>query len=177
MLWRYEVYFLCLSLHLFHPYFLRSVSSEVQNSNALQISERPKEKATQAPSVFKSSSISENIMCATPRVCVPCRINSCDHCSSLITADGLTWTWIAPSQCLACYWSCSSLPDVLLGWPGTCPIALCVTLSWTPENLLSFQSCGGQLWAHNPCLRVRVENDETEGDASSSSGFSFSSLP
>lgn len=36
--------------------------------------------------------------------------------------------------CLNCG-SWSSAQDVLPGWPGTCPFALCVTLSWTAESI------------------------------------------
>lgn len=172
MLWRYEVYFLCLSLYLFHLYFLRSVTSEVQNRNALQISERPKEKATQAPSVFKSGSISENVMllnqCATPRVCLLCRMNSCNHCPSLVTADGLTWTWIAPCKCLACYWSCSNPQDVLLGWPVMSHCSLCRTELNTGESFvlpvmwwaiaspqpMSLDVCG-EWWDRRGCFQLK----------------------
>lgn len=72
---------------------------------------------------------------APPRVRALCRINSCDPCLSLVPADGLTWTWGAPSQCLACVPEAAAVPKacLLLGRPG--PIALCVTLSRTLECL------------------------------------------
>lgn len=106
--------------------------------------------------MFKSGGISEKVMLltkwATPRVCVLCRTNSCDHCPRLVTADGLTWTWGSQSQCIAWVTEAAAVPKTCCQ-AGQVHVPLLFVSCWAEHRriFLSFQSCGRQLWAHNPC--------------------------
>lgn len=73
---------------------------------------------------------------STPRIGILCRIKPCDPCLSLVTADGLTWTWDAPSPYLPQpAWGCSSAQGMYCQAGQVHVPLLFVTCRWALENL------------------------------------------